>query len=85
MLAPRGEGRWAGYARTAAAPQSARHWTKLTVVCHTGNHLFAAATVTTGPSNDAAKVLQAAATLHLAGGGKALGCDEVVGPAIAGA
>lgn len=32
--------------------QSARLWTKLTVVCHTGSHFFTSATVSTGPSND---------------------------------
>jgi hypothetical protein len=32
--------------------QSARLWTKLTVVCHTASHFFTSATVSTGPSND---------------------------------
>ena len=32
--------------------QSARSWTKLTVVCHTSSHFLASATVSTGPSND---------------------------------
>lgn len=32
--------------------QSARLWTKLTVVCHTTSHFFTSATVSTGPSND---------------------------------
>jgi hypothetical protein len=32
--------------------QSARSWTKLTVVCDTGSHFFTSSTVTIGPSND---------------------------------
>lgn len=32
--------------------QSARLWTKLTLVCHTGSHFITSATVSTGPSND---------------------------------
>ena len=36
----------------ARKKQSARLWTKLTVVCHTSSHFFTSATVTTGPSND---------------------------------
>jgi len=38
--------------KRAGRKRSARLWTKLTVVCHTGSHFFTAATVTTGPSND---------------------------------
>src|SRR6516162_3480659 len=38
--------------RRAGRKHSARLWTKLTVVCHTQSHFLAAATVTTGPSND---------------------------------
>jgi hypothetical protein len=39
--------------KRAGKKHSARLWTKLTVVCDTGSHCFTAATVTTGPSNDA--------------------------------
>jgi len=39
--------------KRAGKKHSARVWTKLTVVCDTGSHFFTAATVTTGPSNDA--------------------------------
>ncbi len=38
--------------KRAGRKHSARLWTKLTVVCHTGSHFFTAATVSTGPSND---------------------------------
>ena len=38
--------------KRAGRKHSARLWTKLTVVCHTASHLFTAATVSTGPSND---------------------------------
>jgi len=37
----------------AGKKHSARSWTKLTVVCHTGSHFLTAATVSTGPGNDA--------------------------------
>jgi Transposase DDE domain len=40
------------YFKRAGKKHSARSWTKLTVVCHTGSHLFTAATVSTGPGND---------------------------------
>lgn len=40
------------YFARAGKKQSARSWTKLTVVCHTGSHFLTAATVSTGPSND---------------------------------
>lgn len=39
--------------KRAGRKHSARLWTKLTVVCHTQSHFFTAATVSTGPSNDA--------------------------------
>ncbi len=38
--------------KRAGREHSARLWTKLTVVCDTRSHFFAAATVTTAPSND---------------------------------
>ncbi len=40
------------YFARSGKKQSARLWTKLTVVCHTGSHFFTSATVSTGPSND---------------------------------
>jgi hypothetical protein len=40
------------YFARAGKKQSARLWTKLTVVCDTASHFFTAATVSTGPSND---------------------------------
>jgi Transposase DDE domain len=40
------------YFARSGKKQSARLWTKLTVVCHTGSHFFTAATVSSGPSND---------------------------------
>jgi len=40
------------YFARSGKKQSARLWTKLTVVCHTGSHYFTSATVSTGPSND---------------------------------
>lgn len=39
--------------KRAGKKHSARWWTKLTVVCDPGSHFFTAATVTTGPSNEA--------------------------------
>jgi hypothetical protein len=36
----------------AGRKRSAHLWTKLTVTCHTRSHFWAAATVTSGPSND---------------------------------
>ena len=39
--------------KRAGRRHSARLWTKLTVTCHTKSHFWAAATVGTGPSNDA--------------------------------
>jgi hypothetical protein len=36
----------------AGKKRSARLWTKLTAVCHTGSHFLAAATASTGPGND---------------------------------
>ena len=38
--------------KRAGKKQSARLWTKLTVVCDTSSHFFTAATVSAGPSND---------------------------------
>jgi transposase len=38
--------------KRAGRKQGARLWTKLTVTCHTKSHFWAAATVSTGPSND---------------------------------
>jgi hypothetical protein len=38
--------------KRAGRKHSARLWTKLTVACHTRTHLFLAATVSAGPSND---------------------------------
>ena len=40
------------YFARSGKKHSARLWTKLTVVCHTGSHFFPSATVSTGPSND---------------------------------
>jgi hypothetical protein len=40
------------YFARAGKDQSARSWTKLTVVCDTGSHFFTSATVSIGPSND---------------------------------
>jgi len=40
------------YFARSGKKQSARLWTKLTVVCHTASHFFTSATVSTGPSND---------------------------------
>jgi Transposase DDE domain len=40
------------YFARSGKKQSARLWTKLTVVCHTTSHFFTSATVSTGPSND---------------------------------
>jgi hypothetical protein len=40
------------YFARSGKKQSARLWTKLTVVCDTGSHFFTSATVSTGPSND---------------------------------
>src|SRR5260370_5396467 len=40
------------YFARSGKKHSARLWTKLTVVCHTGSHFFTSATVSTGPSND---------------------------------
>ena len=39
--------------KRAGRRHSARLWTKLTVTCHTKSHFWAAARVSTGPSNDA--------------------------------
>jgi hypothetical protein len=36
----------------AGRTSSARHWTKLTVTCHTRSHFWAATTVSPGPDND---------------------------------
>lgn len=43
------------YFARSGKKQSARLWTKLTVVCHTGSHFFTSATVSTGPSNDSSQ------------------------------
>ena len=40
------------YFARSGKKQSARLWTKLTVVCDTASHFFTSATVSTGPSND---------------------------------
>jgi len=40
------------YFARSGRKQSARLWTKLTVVCDTASHFFPSATVSTGPSND---------------------------------
>lgn len=40
------------YFARSGKKQSARLWTKLTVVCATASHFFTSATVSTGPSND---------------------------------
>jgi hypothetical protein len=40
------------YFARSGKKQSARSWTKLTVVCHTSSHFLASATVSLGPSND---------------------------------
>jgi hypothetical protein len=40
------------YFARSGKKQSARSWTKLTVVCHTGSHFFTGVTVSAGPSND---------------------------------
>jgi hypothetical protein len=40
------------YYTRSGQQQSARSWTKLTVVCDTGSHFFTSITVTIGPSND---------------------------------
>lgn len=40
------------FVRRAGPDQTSRTWTKLTVACDTDSHVFAGATVATGPSND---------------------------------
>ncbi len=40
------------YFARSGKKQTARLWTKLTVVCHTASHFLTSATVCTGPSND---------------------------------
>ncbi len=40
------------YFARSGKKQTARLWTKLTVVCHTASHFLTSATVSTGPSND---------------------------------
>src|SRR5215475_767272 len=52
--------------KRAGRKHSARLWTKLTVVCHTGSHLFTAATVSTAPSNDSPQLRPAMQQASLA-------------------
>jgi hypothetical protein len=52
--------------RRAGRWHSARLWTKLMVVCDTGGHLFAAATVSTAPSNDSPQLRPAMRQASLA-------------------
>jgi transposase len=53
------------YFARSGKKRSARLWTKLTVVCHTGSHFFTSATVSTGPSNDGPQFAPAMKTASL--------------------
>ena len=52
--------------KRAGRKHSSRLWTKPTVVCDTGRHFFAGATVATGPSNDSPQLRPAMALASLA-------------------
>jgi hypothetical protein len=52
--------------KRAGRKHTSRLWTKLTVACDTASHFLAAATVTTGPSNDSPQFRPAMAQASLA-------------------